>query len=119
MSLTITDLPVPIRVDEHGTARIGKTRVTLDTLVVEFEEGATPEQIVQDFDTLDLADVYAVMAFYLGHRPQVEEYLKEQDQKAQAVRQKIAALIPPPGLRERLLARRARQEVPDAEVRGR
>ena len=36
---------------------------------------ATPETIVQRYSTLALADVYAVVTYYLRHRSEVEEYL--------------------------------------------
>ena len=39
--------PLPLTVDEGGVVRVGKTRVTLDTLVAAFFDGATPEEIAQ------------------------------------------------------------------------
>jgi len=32
--------------DSHGVLRVGGTRVTLDTVIAVFKEGATPEEIV-------------------------------------------------------------------------
>jgi hypothetical protein len=54
-----------------------------------FQDGATPETIVQRYSTLTLADVYAVIAYYLGHRHDVEEYVACRDQKAEEVRRRI------------------------------
>src|SRR5713226_4746198 len=52
------DLP-PLRVDEGGAVRVGKTRISLDLIVEQYENGMTPEDMVRAYDTLMLADVYA------------------------------------------------------------
>jgi hypothetical protein len=40
------DLP-PLRVDEGGAVRVGNTRVSLDLLVQQYENGMTPEDMVR------------------------------------------------------------------------
>ena len=42
---------------EGGVLRIGETRVSLDSVIIAFNQGAAPEQIVYDFDTLTLPEV--------------------------------------------------------------
>jgi uncharacterized protein (DUF433 family) len=59
-------IPAPLRQNEHGVLLVGDTRVTLDSVVARFDAGATPEEIVQQFPSLDLAEVYAVVAYLLG-----------------------------------------------------
>ena len=81
MTLTIEAQPLPLRVEENGTVRIGRTRVTLDLLIEALESGDSPEEIVHHIPTLDLGDVYAVLAFYLHHRAEVAAYLAAQDAK--------------------------------------
>ena len=66
MTLAIKTAPVPLSADATGTVRVGGTRVTLDTVVGAFSRGATAEQIVQQYPTLDLADVYAVISRHLA-----------------------------------------------------
>ncbi len=56
--------PVPLRREESGAIRIGQTRVLLELVIRAFEDGATPETIVQRYSSLSLADVYAVIAYY-------------------------------------------------------
>lgn len=107
MTLTLTAEPPPLAIDADGVVRIGKTRVTLDTVVTVFKQGATPEEIVQQLPSLDLANVYAVVGFYLKHVEDVETYLQQRRQKAAEVRQQNEARFEPHGLRDRLLARRA------------
>jgi uncharacterized protein (DUF433 family) len=102
---------VPLRVDDTGTVRVGKTRVILELVVHAFRDGATPEQLVQDYDTLDLADVYAVIAYYLRHRDEVDAYLAERERQADELRKKIeAAQSHLPDIRARILAARAKKE---------
>ena len=108
MPLTIHDDAVPLRVDETGTVRVGKTRVILELVVHAFQDGATPEQIVQDYDTLNLADVYAVIGYYLRHRDEVDAYLAERAAEAEELWKKIEERQgSSAGLRERLLAEKA------------
>ena len=86
--------------------RVAGTRVTLDTVVEAFNEGLTAEEIAQQYPVLDLADVYAVIGYYLHHRQQVQAYLEERESTAVELRSRIEAELPSPGFRERLLVRR-------------
>lgn len=108
MSLKIENEQVPLKVDAHGVVRVGKTRVTLDTVIAAFKEGATAEEIVYRYSTLHLADVYAVLSYYLRRKEEVETYLSQRVHKAQQVRQKYQTLFESDGIRERLLARQAK-----------
>src|SRR5207244_10008836 len=81
MSLIIANRPVPLKADNDGVVRVGGTRVTLDTLVAAFTEGATPEEIVQQYPSLNLADVYSVIAYYLRQRTDVEAYLQQRQRQ--------------------------------------
>jgi uncharacterized protein (DUF433 family) len=111
MPLTIHTDPVPLRMDEHGAVRVGDTRVQLDMVIWEFQNGACPEEVVLNYPTLQLADVYAVFAYYLRHQEEVDTYLQEGERAAEQLRQEIEAKQPwRAGLREKLLARRAQME---------
>jgi uncharacterized protein (DUF433 family) len=107
MGLMITHEPVPLQTTEEGVIRVAGTRVTLDTVVAAFEQGATAEEIVQQYPSLHLADAYAVISYYLRHRPEVETYLAERDQISRRVRLGNEGQFDPAGLRARLLARRS------------
>jgi uncharacterized protein (DUF433 family) len=109
MSLTIAVDPVPLRSDERGIYRVGATRVTLDTVVGAFKDGATPEEIVQQFDTLDLGDVYAVLSYYLHHRAEVENYLSRQEDVARQLQTELEGRAEVVGIRDRLLARQQKR----------
>jgi uncharacterized protein (DUF433 family) len=103
----------PIRVDEGGAARVGRSRVSLDLVVEQYENGMTPEDMVRAYDTLGLADVHAAIAYYLRHRGEVRAYLKRRREEAEGLRAKIEAERPRV-TRDELLARRAQREAADA-----
>ena len=92
-----------------GVIRVGQTRVTLDTVILAFREGATAGEIVHQYPSLDLADVYAVIADYLRQRPEVENYLRQRRIQAEQVRRENESRFNPTGIRERLLERRTKQ----------
>lgn len=112
MTLPIATKPtesIPLTVSSDDVIYVGDTRVTLDTVVEVFQDGATPEEIVYQYPSLDLADVYAVVGYYLRHRTQVESYLLQRSEHAERVRQQNERRFPPEGIRARLLARRQQQ----------
>ena len=110
--------PIPLELDADGVARVGKTRVTLDTVVAAFNEGATAEEIVYQYPSLSLADVYAVVAYYLQRRVEVDAYLSHRQEEASCLRRQNEDRFPQRDLRERLLARRARQQASDDATSG-
>lgn len=115
MSLTLkidADLP-PLRADEDDVMRVGQSRVSLDLIVEQYENGMTPEELVHAYDSLVLEDVYAVIAYFLRHRTEVQVYLQRRQQEAAALRAKIDAVRPKIS-REELLARRGAKERADA-----
>jgi uncharacterized protein (DUF433 family) len=99
-------LPIPLYEDPPGVFRVGKSRVLLELVIRAFQRGQTPEAIIQSYDTLSLADVYAVVSYYLANPDPIDEYLKACDLKADAMRQKLesAGMTGRPG-KEELLAR--------------
>lgn len=108
MTLAAAPVRTPLRIDEHGVARIGVTRVTLEQLVTAFLQGATAEEIAARYDVLDLSDVYAAIAYYLQHRPEVDAYVADERKRAAETRAELADLIQEikvDALRARLLAR--------------
>ncbi len=99
--------PAPITKDQDGVLRVAGTRVTLDSIVMAFDLGATPEEIVQRYPAVDLASAYAVIAYVLRHRESVDAYLSERSTAASKAQAEVETRFPPDGLRARLLARRA------------
>jgi uncharacterized protein (DUF433 family) len=97
---------IPLRLDPHGVARVGTSRVTLETLVNVYHQGATAEAIAERFPTLTLADIYAVLGYYLRHRTEVDDYLRQQDREAEAARRHYEQRFGRSKTREQLAALR-------------
>jgi uncharacterized protein (DUF433 family) len=110
MTLAIMAESAPLQANADGVILVGKTRVTLDTVVAIFSQGTTAEEIVYRYPSLNLADVYATIAFYLNHQSEVEDYLQQRQQQSQEIREMNQAKFDPQGLRDRLLARKIAQE---------
>jgi uncharacterized protein (DUF433 family) len=106
MSLVLTADPVPFQADTDGVLRIAGTRVTLDTLVTAFSQGATAEAIADQYPSLHIADIYAAIGYYLRHQAEIDAYLEGRRNQAAQVRQENEARFSPVGVRDRLLARR-------------
>lgn len=113
--LPLQPQPLPLRVEEGGVVRVGTGRITLDLIVEQYENGMSPEDLVRAYDTLALADVYAVISYYLHHRDEVRAYLKRRRDEAEALRTKIESERPRV-TRDELIARRNAQEAVDAPV---
>ena len=107
MSLVIEVEPIPLKTDKDGVVRVGETRITLDTIISAFNEGATAEEIVLQYPSLKLADVYSVISYYLRKRPEIEEYLNQRQEHANTIRKQNESRFDPSGVRDRLLARRS------------
>jgi len=106
----------PLRLADDGTIRIAETRVSLDSVIHHYKLGASAEQIAQKFPALDLADVYAVIGYYLNNEETIEEYLRQQEARGDEIQgraesdpqyQKTSA-----ELRARLLARKSQLKQP-------
>jgi uncharacterized protein (DUF433 family) len=96
---------IPIEADKDGVIRVGNTRVTLETLVSAFNGGSTAEEIAYQFPVLNIADVYAVITYYLRYRDTVEKYLNNRVQLSEQVKRRNQENKNLNAIRERLLAR--------------
>jgi uncharacterized protein (DUF433 family) len=91
MLATPTALDMPLRTDADGVIRIGHTRVTLTTIIACHRRGDTPEHIHEGFPTVPLADIYAVIAYYLANQDEVDAYIRQEDEEAERWRQAYEA----------------------------
>ena len=99
-------LELPLKEDEHGVIRVGGTRVSLESVVVAFDRGASAEEIVDRYPVLSLHIVYSTIAYVLANRSQVDAYLSERQTEVAELRESVEARFPSDGFRARLLARR-------------
>ena len=75
-------LPASPYIDEQdGALRIAGTRVGLSSVVAHFQEGQTPEQIVESFPTVTLAQTYGAIAYYLENKKLIDKFIDEVDRE--------------------------------------
>jgi len=106
MSITLTPGNALFE-DRDGTIRLAGSRVPLDTVVYEFNQGATPEQIQDSFPSVSLHTIYGAIAFYLEHQAAIDDYLRCREQEAEELRRKVESRPEVAAFRERLRRRRA------------
>ena len=104
--LRIVAEPVPLAVDNDGIVRVAGTRVTLDAVVGAYNNGLHVEEIVDAYPVLALADVHAVIAYYLRHREGVDRYIEANLQAAEGARRDYERRFGAQPMREELEARR-------------
>lgn len=83
------------------------SRVSLESVIYPFLDGASPETIVDEFPTLSLEQVYGAVTFYLANRAEIDAYLTETEKLWEEARKNQSPI--PPALRERL--ERARRQL--------
>lgn len=105
-------LAVPLWEEPAGVLRIGKSRVLLELVIRAYQRGVSPQEIVRMYDSLALGDVFAVIAYYLAHPAEIDEYLRTCDEEAATVRRQIESSQPPGPDKEELLARAKRRTGP-------
>lgn len=102
---TVAEVP-PLRQEEDGAVRVGKSRVLLELVIYAHQQGMPPAEIVYNYDTLDLADVYAVIAYYLRHQEAVDAYVAEREAIGEYWRRICESRYDHEGLRRRMAAYR-------------
>jgi len=105
-------LTVPLREDPPGVFRVGNSRVLLELVLRAFQRGESPEGIVRAYRTLHLPDVYAVIGRYLSNPAPFDDYLRQCDEQADAVRRQIESSQPAGVSKAELLARARRLPKP-------
>ncbi len=88
-------ISISLQTDEHGAIRVGNTRVLLELVIHAYALGETPEGIVESCSTLTTADVYAVIAYYLAHRDELDAYVRQRDQQADQLLRALEANLSP------------------------
>jgi len=97
---------IPLHQDSDGTIRVKGSRVTLDTLVGIFKRGDTLDGIAEGFPSLTLAQIDAVIGWYLNHQAEADEYLEERYIEAERLRREIESRPEYIAFRKKLQRRR-------------
>jgi uncharacterized protein (DUF433 family) len=70
--------PVSPYIEERsGGLYVAGSGVSLDSVVIRFQEGASPDQIVRSFPSLKPSQVYGVIAYYLENENAIKDYIAE------------------------------------------
>jgi uncharacterized protein (DUF433 family) len=94
-----------LRVDDGGTVRVGQSRVTLRSVVFAFNNGASAEEIALRYPSLDLADTYGAITYYLRHRDEIDRLLSAEEREIETTQEEIERDFPTADLRRRLRER--------------
>jgi uncharacterized protein (DUF433 family) len=86
--------------ERRGGLYVAGTRVSLASVIFQFQQGASPETILQNFPALaSLENVYGAIVYYLANQSAVDGYLRAQEQSWKEFR---SMADPPPPLGERV-----------------
>jgi uncharacterized protein (DUF433 family) len=78
-----------------GRACIAGHRVRVQDVVAWHEKrGYSPDEIVDMFPGITLADVYAALAYYFDNREEIEADFKASDEAANWVKENVPSKIP-------------------------
>jgi uncharacterized protein (DUF433 family) len=104
--LAFTPTPVPLVTLDDGTIRITGTRVPLDTIVYAFRTGSGPDDITRMYTTVTLEAAYAVIAWVLQHKDEVDAYMTRREEESARIREECERANPSDEFWERLRARK-------------
>jgi uncharacterized protein (DUF433 family) len=105
MAMVLKPLPLPVQEDEDGVLRVAGSRVPVDVLVYDYRNGAIAEEIALNYPTLRLADIHAVLSYYLRYQDEVDAYIAKQERLSEEKRQEVLRRSPQADLREHLRSR--------------
>lgn len=101
---------VPLTTTKEGVIKIAGTRIGLDIVVEEYNAGVSPEEIAYNYPSLTLANIYAVITYYLQNKHDVDEYIEQLDQKAEQIRQSVETEHGLDAVRQRLIIQQTSEE---------
>ncbi len=78
-----------------GRLRINGTRVTVNQIVVWYKQGYNPEEIKDQYPHLNLAQVYASLAYYHANKSLIETDLASEVEEAEALERQFSAVLEP------------------------
>jgi uncharacterized protein (DUF433 family) len=76
-----------------GKAAIDNTRVRVNNVAWLEKRGLTPQQVLEHYPDLTLAQVHAALAYYYDNRDEIEAELAAEDQAAEDFEREKAELL--------------------------
>ena len=74
-----------------GGWRLTGSRVSFDSVIHGYWDGRSPEGIAEEFPSLSVEQVYGAIAYYLGHRAEIDSYLADQSERWRQLRRESQA----------------------------
>ncbi len=76
---------VPLTQWEDGSIRVKDTRLLVDMIIYAHKRGLCPEEIYESFPSTSysVADIYAVIAYYLSHKVEIDAYLSYREKESE------------------------------------
>lgn len=96
--------------ERDGNLYVGKSRVTVATILFDWRAGQMPEEIHEGFPSVPLSDIYGTIAYYLEHQAEMDQYLLDIEELWRTQRAASEAAHPEfyAKMRERFAEARAR-----------
>ena len=66
-----------IEVDDRGVAKLIGSRSKVRQVVMDVQNGMTPEQVHDAYPHLSMAQIHAALAYYYDHKEQVDAEIEE------------------------------------------
>ncbi len=79
-----------VETDCEGALRVGSLGISLDSVVIAYQQGYSAETIQQLYPSLSLEEVYGAITYYLANRNEVDQYLRSQETLWKELRQHTA-----------------------------
>jgi len=77
----------------HGEPTIDGSSITVRTVIERTRLGDTPEQIVEAYPVLTLAQVHDALAYYYDHPGEIEEYIQENREALWRMKQQLDTVV--------------------------
>jgi uncharacterized protein (DUF433 family) len=92
-----------VTTESDGAMYVGDARVPMEAIVIQFDNGETPENIRRSYVNLTLEEIYGAITYYLANKEEVLEYMKRQKALWDYWKKKLDEDPPPVVLRLRAL----------------
>jgi uncharacterized protein (DUF433 family) len=77
-----------------GKPRIAGHRIRVEDVVIWHERmGLSPDEIMSQYPTITLADVYAALAYYHDHFDEIRQQMREDEAFARDMQSKTSSLV--------------------------
>lgn len=81
--------------EDNGSIRITGSRVLLEMVINQYQQGSSPEEIQKNFPIASLVGVYSAITYYLRNIEKVEQYIQHREEIAAQLQKEIESSMKP------------------------